>query len=110
MKLFGLIVVLLNGAYFIWLSFNIIDGLGWVLFFAEIIMGSLTIIFLINHWSQHRVIEGLLPAKGLVDIFLPVVNESVDLSLTPFVGINIIWMALMGFWFAPVIRKGWLLE
>lgn len=78
-KLLGLIVVILNGAYFIWLSFNVVGGLGWALFFAEIMMGSLTVLFLINHWSQHRVTKGLLPTKGSVDIFLPVVNEPVEL-------------------------------
>ncbi len=75
----GIIVVLLNGAYFIWLSFNVIGGLGWALFFAEIMMGSLTMLFLINHWSQHRITNSSLSAKGSVDIFLPVVNEPIEL-------------------------------
>ncbi|MCK5027592.1 MAG: glycosyltransferase [Candidatus Pacebacteria bacterium] len=34
----------------------------------------------------------------------------VDHILTPFVGINMMWMVLMIFWFAPVVKKGLLLE
>ena len=79
MKLLGILVVALNGAYFIWLSINVVGGLGWTLFFAEIMMGSLTILFLINHWSQHRVTKGSTLANGSVSIFLPVVNEPIGL-------------------------------
>lgn len=34
----------------------------------------------------------------------------VDGSVTSFLGINLMWMTLMIFWFYPIIRKGFLLE
>jgi len=71
----GLIVVVFNAIYLAWLSFHVQGIGGGLLLVAELLIASLSLLFLINHWSQHHVQHSKVEAVGSVDIFLPVVNE-----------------------------------
>jgi len=78
-KALGALVVALNGIYLAWLSVHV-EGLGGsLLFIAETLIASLSLLFLINHWSQHHVRHTKVAASGSVDIFLPVVNEPLSI-------------------------------
>lgn len=78
-KIFGIFTAALNIPYIVWLFFNAKGALGLLLFGAEAMIGSLTFIFLFNHWTQSHQRRAHLPAKGTLDIFLPVVNEPLEL-------------------------------
>ncbi len=77
-KVLGIIVVVLDTIYLVWLAFHV-TGLGYLLVFAEFMIASLTYLLVINHWSQEHVFEHRAEPKGTVDIFLPVVDEPLDM-------------------------------
>lgn len=77
-KTIGSIVVALDTIYLVWLAFNV-TGLGYLLVFAELMIASLTYLLVINHWSQDHVFEHHREPRGTVDVFIPVVNEPLDM-------------------------------
>ncbi|MEK7532454.1 MAG: glycosyltransferase [Patescibacteria group bacterium] len=74
-----LITIFANAAYLIWLGFHVTGVLGFVFYGAEIAIGSLSLLFLINHWSQKHTFHTDGHAEGTVDIFLPIVDEPVSI-------------------------------
>lgn len=78
-KILAILIILLNTPYIIWLVFNISGVFGWLLFFAELMMLSLSFLFFINHWEQKHIKHPHHAPKGSLDIFLTVVNEPVEL-------------------------------
>lgn len=79
LKTLGVVTAVSNTVYLFWLFQNIIGSLGLLLFFAEALMASLTILFLINHWKQQHTFRHYDVPKGSVDIFLTVVNEPIEI-------------------------------
>jgi cellulose synthase (UDP-forming) len=73
------ITTLSNTAYAIWLGFHITGFYGWFFYGAEVAVSSLSLIFFFNHWSQKHTRHSHLKAQGSVDIFIPVVNEPLDI-------------------------------
>ncbi|MCR4329529.1 MAG: cellulose synthase catalytic subunit, partial [Candidatus Roizmanbacteria bacterium] len=78
-KVLSAVVVVLNALYLPWLATHIEGVGGGLLFFAEALIASLSLLFIINHWSQFHVHHSRRPAYGSVDIFLPVVNEPITI-------------------------------
>ncbi len=75
----GIVAFFLNLIYIVWLSVNVIGLLGLVFFIGELLMVSLFYLFLFNHWRQKHPPHEFIKAKGSVDVFLPVVNEDLEL-------------------------------
>ena len=77
-KVFTLCVFVSNGIYLYWLFFHIMGIAGVLLFMAEALIVSLTLLFILNHWTARR-----LPRRNIcliessLDIFIPVVDEPV---------------------------------
>lgn len=79
-KVLGVSAAFLNVIYLAWLSTTVVAPFGWILFVAEALMGSLALIFIVNHWSQTRTYSNPLhKAKGSVDVFLTCVDEPIEL-------------------------------
>jgi cellulose synthase (UDP-forming) len=79
LKIIGVVAAVTNVAYIFWLSGNFIGPLGGLLFLAELLLASLALLFLINHWKQAHKFENQKQAQGSVDIFLTIVNEPLEL-------------------------------
>lgn len=81
LKAFGLITLALNAVYLIWLSQNTVGIFGFLLFLAEALLASLTLLFIFNHWTQHKyhIIKTKLEREPNVDVFLTVVNEPLEI-------------------------------
>lgn len=77
-KILALIIVVWDTVYLFWLFFHV-TGLGHILFFAELLVAALTVLLAINHWSQSHVFEHHLDPQGSVDIFIPTVNEPIEM-------------------------------
>jgi cellulose synthase (UDP-forming) len=78
-KLYAFAVMLLLAVYLVWLATDIVGWLGLVLLVAELIFAGSLALFLRNHWTQRQVRRPSNGAEGLLDVFLPVVNEPLDL-------------------------------
>lgn len=78
-RVLGALVVALNVIYLAWLSVHVVGLGGALLLIAEMLIASLSLLFLINHWSQHHVRHTKVAPSGSVDIFLPVVNEPLSI-------------------------------
>lgn len=78
-KLLGAIVSIFNLIYVFWLIFNVQGPLGYMFYIAEFMMVSLSVLFTINHWQQHRVEKPHHKPEGSLDVFLPVYNEDLKL-------------------------------
>src|SRR5260221_1805111 len=78
-KIIGLITVFANLGYVAWLTFNVNGILGFMLLLAEYLITSLSVIFLINHWKQYHAGKSNIKANGSLDIFIPVVNEPIEM-------------------------------
>src|SRR6185369_5187863 len=82
LKLLSLLVILLNTAYVGWLAANITHWMGWLLLVAEVVFASSFNLFVFNHWKQAHAKRSHQRATGSLDVFLPVVNEPLDMFET----------------------------
>lgn len=74
-----LLTVSTNFAYIVWLFLHTIGALGKTLWAAEFGIFMLPTIILVNHWNRRHDGESSMAPRGHVDIFIPVVNEPLDL-------------------------------
>ena len=77
-KILGLVVLVLDTIYLAWLVSNVV-GLGYVLLFAELLIASLPYLLVINHWTQDHVLHHETDPEGSVDVFIPTVNEPLEM-------------------------------
>jgi len=78
-KTIALAAVILNLTYLTWLGFSLSHPAGILIFFGDSLFVSLTILKTINHWTQHHVGEAVSRKGPSVDVFLPVLDEPLDL-------------------------------
>jgi len=79
LKLISLFAILLNTVYAVWLVTHITNWLGWFLVVAEFVFAGSFNLFVFNHWTQSHVKRSFKRAEGTLDVFLPVVNEPLDI-------------------------------
>ncbi len=80
-KIIGCLVVAWDTLYLSWLAFHV-TGLGFILLFAEILIASLTYLLILNHWGQNHTFAHPGRAHGSVDIYIPTVNEPLEMVET----------------------------
>jgi hypothetical protein len=78
-KLLALLALLANFLYITWLGFNYQGNLGLFLYFIDVGFTILIVLYLINHWCHSYVIKSPIQQSGTLDIFLPVVNEPLEI-------------------------------
>lgn len=78
-KFAALIGSMFNIAYLLWLIMNVTTVLGWLVVLAEFIFVTSFNLFLWNHWTQRTNNRSYRQPKGSLDVFLPVVNEPIDM-------------------------------
>ncbi|MEK7180067.1 MAG: glycosyltransferase [Patescibacteria group bacterium] len=78
-RLLAFLVLILNTVYLIWLSFHVTGLMGVIFLFAELLIGSLALLFIFNHSEQDHVVLTQTPARGSLDIFIPIVDEPLSL-------------------------------
>ena len=81
-RLLCLSVLVLNNTYLLWLLFNIRGVLGLILLITEVIFTFSFNMFVFNHWSQKNTGRSFRKATGSLDVFLPVVNEPLEIFET----------------------------
>jgi cellulose synthase (UDP-forming) len=75
----GFHALALNIVYLIWLYTNIDHALGWALFIIDCGFTLMILVYLFNHRQQKIIDVSKNPAFGSLDLFLPVVNEPLEL-------------------------------
>ena len=78
-QILGFSALGLNLIYLLWLYYNIDHALGWGLFYIDCGFTFLIVLYLFNHRKQKSTIIPEYPPTGSLDIFLPVVNEPLEL-------------------------------
>ena len=80
-KKIGILTLFVNVVYILWLSLNLnyTYPASWFLLFADTSFVTLLIFYLINNWKQIHLTNSSKPAVGTLDIFLPIVNEPIDM-------------------------------
>lgn len=78
----ALAAVILNLTYIVWLGFSLEHTAGWIVFFCDGLFVSLAILKTINHWTQRHVGDAVQTEDPRLDVFLPVLDEPIDLFST----------------------------
>ncbi len=81
-KLIALAAVILNLTYIVWLGFSLEHPAGLAVFFCDGLFVSLAILKTINHWTQRHIGDAMPTHNSGLDIFLPVLDEPIDLFRT----------------------------
>jgi len=77
---FGLASGVFTVIYLVWLSLSVHSLIGYVFLFFEIAVGLFTILVVFNHWHRkYELIGGSYSLRTPVDVFVPVVNEPLDI-------------------------------
>ncbi len=75
----GHAALLAHGMCMCWMIFSVVDMMGWIVVLAEACLFILLFLYLRNHSRQLHYNTAPVPASGTLDVFLPVVNEPVEL-------------------------------
>lgn len=79
LRIASLAGAILNSLYLLWLTSNAESFLGWTIVVAEFIFVVAFNLFVINNWNQTSANRSYRKPQGALDVFLPVVNEPLEM-------------------------------
>lgn len=78
-RIIAITAVFLNLTYITWLGFSLDHPASVIVFICDALFVSLAIIKTVNHWTQHHVREAHPRQTPRLDVFLPVLDEPIEL-------------------------------